>query len=157
MRIDDCFQIAGLYRAHRVQALVVCLVLCLPVAAPAAQTAAATAAWADNLSNLEADEALTLLNISRDLFPDPVLDDAAYMACIDPIDAAAADGQERAAIDNAMGLIDGAMRRMGHERYSDIADDYERTRMSKMLTEGRWLRQFRLRVGECLTARAGQG
>ncbi|MEX0958879.1 MAG: hypothetical protein WDZ63_06280 [Burkholderiales bacterium] len=156
MKTDDCFQIAGLFRAKRALALVVCLVFWLPVAAHTAQTAAATAAWADNLSNLEADEALTLFKLSRDLFPDPGLDDAAYMACIDPVDAAAADAQERAAIDNAMGLIDGAMRRMGHERYSDIADDYERTRMSKMLTEGRWLRQFRLRVGECLTARAGQ-
>lgn len=155
MKTDYCLPAARLSRAKCVSALIAVVSLWLPVTVPAAQPGAATVAWADGLSNLSADEALTLYNISRDLFPDAEAD-AAHMACIDKIDAAAADPQERAAIDNAMGLIAGAMRRMGHERYSDIADDYERGRMAKMLTEGRWLRQFRLGVGECLNARSGQ-
>jgi hypothetical protein len=154
MKPDSRSRCAGHPYAKGVAALLAAICLCLPLAAPAAQPDATTIAWADGMSNLTAQEALTLFSMSRDLFPHAGMADSTYMACIDPIDAAASDPQEKAAIDNAMGLIAGAMRRMGYETYSDIADDDERVRMSKMLTEGRWLRQFRLGVERCLAAQS---
>lgn len=156
MKPDSHSRRAGHSSAKGVAALLVAIGLSLPLAAPAAQPGAATIAWADGMTNLTAQEALTLFSLSRDLFPHAGMADSTYMACVDPIDAAASDPQEKAAIDNAMGLIDGAMRRLGYESYSQIADDDERVRMSKMLTEGRWLRQFRLGVERCLAGQSGR-
>jgi hypothetical protein len=125
-------------------------------AAPAAARADATiAAWAESRINLSAEEALTLQEIARDLFPDAGRAGIDYARCVDEVDVAAADPEERASIDNAMGLVQGALRRLGHARYGDIADDDERARMAKMLTEGRWLRKFRVGVGRCLAAGTG--
>ena len=73
-----------------------------------------------------------------------------YTVCSAPSDPAAADPQAKAALEESMELVEGATRRMGYGSYAEISDEYERLRLSKMLAESRWLRQFRKSVEQCL-------
>lgn len=119
---------------------------------PALAAAGETNAWAAGLKNLTPQQGLTLLVIARDLFPHDEIADSKYTACIDPVDTAAADPQEKAAVEDAMLMVAGATRRMGYQVYTEISDVDERMRMSKMLADGRWMRKFKKSVGECLDA-----
>ena len=125
--------------------------LCAPLSAAGGEAAA----WAQGLRHISAEDGLTLLRISHDLFPDSPRDDAAFRACIDGFDRAAADPDERAAIDDAMSMVLGASRRMGYMSYVEIADEYERPRLARMLADGRWMRGFRQGMQECLARRDG--
>jgi hypothetical protein len=90
------------------------------------------------------------LKIARDLVPHEELADSAYSACIDVQDKAAGDPAEKQAIDEALNLVDGASRRMGYRAYTEIADEYERLRLARMLGEGPWMRQFKHSLESCL-------
>ena len=114
-----------------------------------------TDAWAAGLKNLTPEQGLTLLKLTRDWFQDDELADSSYTVCIDPYDAAAGDAQTKGALEDALKLVQGASRRMGYTDYTDISDDYERIRMSKMLAEGGWMRQFKKSVEACLYAQPG--
>jgi hypothetical protein len=101
------------------------------------------------LQNFTAQQASTLLSIARDLFPQPGLNEADFQRCLAGVDAAVTE-EERAAIAEAMSVVDGALRRMGYRAYEDISDEYERVRMAKMLAEGRWMRGYRKSMEQCL-------
>lgn len=118
--------------------------------ATAAAKPAGAADWAASLRNLTPSQGQTLLALARDFFQHPELADAYYTVCIDPYDRAAADPQAKAALEESMDLVDGATRRMGYRSYADISDEYERVRLSKMLAESRWMRQFKKSVEQCL-------
>ncbi|MGH8631369.1 MAG: hypothetical protein ACREU7_11495 [Burkholderiales bacterium] len=111
---------------------------------------ASGADWAASLQNLTPVQGRTLLALARDFFQHPELSDSHYTVCIDPYDTAAADPQAKASLEESMELVKGASRRMGYDSYAEISDEYERLRLSKMLAEGRWLRQFKKSVGQCL-------
>jgi len=115
-----------------------------------AGTPAGRADWAASLRNLTPTQGRTLLALARDFFQHPELSDSHYTVCIDPYDKAAADPQVRTSLEESMDLVEGATRRMGYGAYAEISDEYERLRLSKMLAEGRWLRQFRKSVEQCL-------
>ncbi len=121
---------------------------CLLLAAPG--ITAIGAEWAAGLKNLTPAQGRTLLALARDFFPHPELADSHYTVCIDPYDDAAADPEAKGALEESMQVVEGASRRMGYKTYSEISDDYERLRLSKMLAEGRWLRQFKKSFEQCL-------
>jgi hypothetical protein len=106
--------------------------------------------WTAGLHHVTPQQARTLLALARDFFPHPELSDAHYTVCITPVDAAAADPQAKASMEDAMEVVEGATRRMGYTSYPDISDEYERLRLSKMLAEGRWMRQFKKSLEQCL-------
>lgn len=126
----------------------------IAVSAGAAAAAADTNAWAAGLSNMTPEQGRTLLIIARDLFQHEELADSNFTACIDPVDAAAGDPKEKAAIEGAMEMVAGASRRMGYKVFADIPHEDERIRLSKMLAEGRWLRQFKKSLESCLYGQA---
>jgi len=115
-----------------------------------AATSASGADWAASLRNLTPAQGRTLLALARDFFQHSELSDSNYTVCIDPYDNAAADPQVRTSLEESMDLVEGASRRMGYGSYAEISDEYERLRLSKMLAEGRWLRQFKKSVEQCL-------
>ena len=111
-------------------------------------------AWAAALKHLTPTQGRTLLHLTRDFFQHEELADSHYTRCIDPYDAAASDPQTKETIDESLKLVEGASRRMGYTAYTEISDDYERLRLAKMLAEGRWLRQFKKGVQQCLYGQA---
>jgi hypothetical protein len=116
-----------------------------PVAATAAE-------WTAELHSVTPEQGRTLLALARDFFQHPELPDAPYILCIAPVDAAASDSEAKASLADAMEVVEGATRRMGYTSYPDISDEYERLRLSKMLAEGRWMRQFKKSMEQCLYA-----
>jgi hypothetical protein len=104
--------------------------------------------------NLTAEEGRTLLSLARDFHPDE--EDARYIECMQPVDAAAADPEQKALMQEALSLAVGGVRRMGYTSYADITDDYERRRLAKMLAEGQWMRGFRADFGKCLERSAAR-
>jgi hypothetical protein len=99
--------------------------------------------------NLTAEEGRTLLSLARDFHPEE--EEARYLQCMQRVDAAAADPEQKAQMQEALSLAVGGVRRMGYTSYADITDDYERRRLAKMLAEGQWMRGFRKGLGECLS------
>jgi hypothetical protein len=120
--------------------------------AVSARAAESSNAWAAGLKNLTPEQGQTLLKIAHDLFPRDELADSKFTACIDPYDTAASDPQAKQAVEDALGMAEGAARRMGYKAYTDISDDDERERLAKMLAEGRWMRQFKKSLDTCLKA-----
>jgi len=118
----------------------------------AKEAAPATQAWAAGLKNLTPQQGQTLLQLARDLFPNPELADSNYTACVDPFDVAAGDPQAKAEMEEALKTVEGASRRMANTAYIDISDDEERLRLAKMLADGRWMRGFKKSIGACLDA-----
>jgi hypothetical protein len=116
----------------------------------AAAGSGGAADWVASLQNLTPAQGRTLLALARDFFQHPELSDSHYTVCIDPYDRAAADPQTRVSVEESMDIVAGATRRMGYGSYAEITDEYERLRLSKMLAEGRWLRQFRKSLEQCL-------
>jgi hypothetical protein len=55
-----------------------------------------------------------------------------------------------------MNMVEGALRRMGYQRYEDISDEYERVRMAKIFAERHWMRSFRDSMQRCLTGGSAQ-
>lgn len=132
------------------------IVVGLVISVSAVSAAAAEAsAWASSLENLTPAQGQTLLVIARDFFSSDELIDSNYTVCIDPYDAAAGDPQAKEALDGAMKTVEGASRRMGYTAYAEISDEYERTRLSKMLAETPWFRQFKKSLEACLDAQPG--
>lgn len=140
----------GGFLVRRARVLTICSAFVL--AAPALADDPVVA-WSANLKNLSAQDGRTLFAIAHDLFPGQAFSDARYMACIDAFDAAAADPAEKAAAEDAMSIVMGAVRRMGYQNYGDIADEQERVRMARMLAEGRWMRKFSKGMEQCLNGR----
>jgi hypothetical protein len=122
------------------------------IAVVAKETAPVTQAWAASLKNLTPQQGLTLLQLARDLFPNPELADSSYTQCIDPYDAAASDPQAKADMEEAFKTVEGASRRIANTAYINISDEDERLRLAKMLADGRWMRGFKKSVGACLDA-----
>jgi hypothetical protein len=133
---------------HRITLRAVLVAASAGLVLPAAAGSAAD--WTASLQNLTPAQGRTLLALARDFFQHPELPDGPYTVCIEPYDKAAADPQAKASLEESMDLVDGATRRMGYGSYADISDEYERLRLSKMLAEGRWLRQFKKSVEQCL-------
>jgi len=130
------------------------LILSASTLSLSADAAESASAWAAGLKNLTPEQGETLLRLARDLFPQEQLADSKFTACIDPYDAAASDPQTKQAIEDSIGMAEGAARRMGYKTYTGISDDEERERMAKMLAEGRWMRQFKKSLETCLKAEA---
>ncbi len=101
-------------------------------------------------THLTADQAQTLLALAHDYHPRNGVPESHYTSCLVPYDAQAGNVQGRQRMDEALGLIEGAVRRMGYTSYAAITDEYERTRLAKMLAEKQWMKQFRADVGQCL-------
>ncbi len=138
---------------RRASLLVVVLVGCVAsIPAVAKEAAPATQAWAAGLKNLTTQQGQTLLQLARDLFPNPELADSNYTVCVDPYDVAASDPQAKAEMEEAFKTVEGASRRMANTAYINISDDDERLRLAKMLADGRWMRGFKKSVGACLDA-----
>ena len=110
-------------------------------------------AWTSRLENLTPAQGMTLMKFARDLFPDESLDVSKFAACLMPYDAEAGDPQKKESILDSLKQIDGAAMRMGYKDYVGVSHEDERIRLSKMLVEGRGLRQFRKSVGQCLEAK----
>jgi hypothetical protein len=70
--------------------------------------------------------------------------------CIAPYDAQAGNAQDKQTMDDAIALVEGAVRRMGCPSYPASTDDYERMRLVTILAEKGWMKQFRIGVGQCL-------
>jgi len=137
---------------HHIASMLTAGVLGLLLPALSSQAADSSSAWAASLKNLTPEQGETLLKLGHDLFPHDEIPDAKLTACIDPVDAAAGDPQSKQAVDDALGIVEGAARRMGYKTYTDISDDDERERLAKMLAEGRWMRQFKKSLEACLKA-----
>jgi hypothetical protein len=132
---------ASLLRTSTARAVTALSLLC------AVQAAAQPAA---KFTNLTLAQAQTLLALARDYHPREGLPESQYASCIAPYDVQAGNAQDRQRMDEALVLVDGAVRRMGYTSYAAITDDYERTRLARMLGEKRWIKQFRTEVGQCL-------
>lgn len=115
--------------------------------------AEAAHAWAAGLKKLTTVQGMTLMKFARDLFPDEGLEESKFASCLTPYDAEAGDPQKREPLLDSLKQIDGAAMRMGYKDYVGVSDEDERIRLSKMLAEGRGLRQFKKSVGQCLEAR----
>lgn len=124
------------------------------MATPGGPVVAAEAAdaWAAGLKNLTPEQGKTLLKFARDLFPDEGLQELKFTACLAPYDAEAGDPQKMETLLDSLKQIDGAAMRMGYRDYVGVTHEDERIRLSKMLAEGRSLRQFKKSVGQCLDA-----
>jgi hypothetical protein len=116
----------------------------------------AMSAGAAETRNFSPEQARTLHAIARDLFPQPELSDADFDRCILQADANAGSEQDREDIAGAMNMVEGALRRMGYQRYEDISDEYERVRMAKIFAERHWMRSFRDSMQRCLTGGSAQ-
>jgi hypothetical protein len=101
-------------------------------------------------THLTAEQAQTLLALARDYHPREGVAESHYTSCIAPYDMQAGNAQDRHSMDEALVLVEGAVRRMGYPSYAAITDDYERMRLAKMLAEKQWMKQFRADVGQCL-------
>jgi hypothetical protein len=112
--------------------------------------AQATAQPPAKFINLTPGQAQTLLALAHDYHPRDGVAESQYAGCIAPYDVQAGNAQDRQRMDEALMLVDGAVRRMGYTSYAAIVDDYERTRLAKMLGERQWMKQFRTEVGQCL-------
>jgi hypothetical protein len=111
---------------------------------------AAQAAQPAKFTNLTPEQAQTLLALAHDYHPRDAVPESHYTDCVAPYDRQAANAQDREPIDEALSLVEGAVRRMGYRNYAEITDDYERMRLAKMLGEKQWMKQFRVEVGQCL-------
>lgn len=109
-----------------------------------------TAQPAARFANLTPEQVQTLLALAHDYHPRDGVAESHYTSCIAAYDVQAGNTQERQRMDQALVLVDGAVRRMGYPSYAAIADDYERMRLAQMLAEKQWMRQFRSDVGQCL-------
>ena len=92
----------------------------------------------------------TLLALAHDYHPRDGVGESSYATCIAPYDAPAGNAQDKQSMDDAMALVEGAVRRMGYPSYPAITDDYERMRLATILAEKGWMKQFRIDVGQCL-------
>jgi hypothetical protein len=101
-------------------------------------------------THLTAEQAQTLLALAHDYHPRDGVPESHYTSCLAPYDAQAGNAQDRQRMDEALGLVEGAVRRMGYTSYAGITDEYERMRLAKMLAEKQWMKQFRAEVGQCL-------
>ena len=137
---------------HQVASVLTAGVLGLVLPALSSQAADSSSAWAAGLKNLTPEQGETLLMLGHDLFPHDEIPDAKLTTCIDPVDAAAGDPQAKQSLDDALGIVEGAARRMGYKTYTEISDEDERERLAKMLAEGRWMRQFKKSLEACLKA-----
>jgi hypothetical protein len=109
----------------------------------------------EGFRNLTADQAQTLVSLARDFLRDEDTPAERYRACLVPLDGRVGDPQHKERMDEALKVVEGAVRRMGYSRYPDITDDYERRRLGKMLGEGAWMREFRAEMSKCLEEPAG--
>ena len=110
----------------------------------------ATAQPAAKFANLTSEQAQTLLALAHDYHPRDGVAESQYTTCIRPYDVQAGNAQDRQSMDEALALVEGAVRRMGYPSYAAITDEYERMRLAKMLAEKQWMKQFRIDVGLCL-------
>lgn len=110
----------------------------------------ATAQPAAKFAKLTPEQVQTLLALAHDYHPRDGVGESNYATCIAPYDAQAGNAQDRQSMDDAMALVEGAVRRMGYPSYPAITDDYERMRLATMLAEKGWMKQFRIDVGQCL-------
>jgi hypothetical protein len=109
------------------------------------------AAWPDSLQNLTAEQGNTLLQMARDLLPAEQQADARIGVCLSRVDAAASEAIYKQGLADSVKLAGiAAHRRTGDRRYIDIANNSERVRLAKMLSEGGWLRQFRVQLTACM-------
>jgi hypothetical protein len=102
--------------------------------------------------NLTPEQGRALLALARDFDAQEDHEAAAYDRCVARYDAQARDPGGRQPIEEALKMVKGAARRMGHERYADISDQDERLRLAKMLSERGWLKSFRAEISACLGA-----
>ena len=139
---------------HPARSRIVILAAALSTLLAATPVVAAEAAnvWAAGLKNLTPAQGRTLMKFARDLFPDEGLEESKFTACLTPYDAEAGDPQKREPLLDSLKQIDGAAMRMGYKDYVGVGDEDERIRLSRMLAEGRGLRQFKKSVGQCLEA-----
>lgn len=94
-----------------------------------------------------------LLQITRDWVAPDKTGDAQIIACLGPVDALAADSEFRKGLEESVNLAGiAARRRTGDRSYLEIKDNAERVRMARLLAEGRWLRQLRLKLESCLAS-----
>ena len=107
--------------------------------------------------NLTADQVQTLAALARDYASADDTADAQLAACIRPYDEKAADATEKERVEDALKMVEGTARRLGYTSYLEISDDHERRRLSKMLAEGPWMRQFRSDMERCLAGGADPG
>ncbi len=110
----------------------------------------AVAQPAAKFAKLSREQVQTLLALAHDYHPRDGAGESNYATCIAPYDAQAGNAQDKQSMDEAMALMEGAVRRMGYPSYPAITDDYERMRLATMLAEKGWMKQFRIDVGECL-------
>jgi len=110
----------------------------------------ATAQPAAKFANLTPERSQTLLALAHDYHPRDGVAESHYTTCIGPYDVQAGNAQDRQSMDEALALVEGAVRRMGYPSYAAITDEYERIRLAKMLAEKAWMKQFRIDVGQCL-------
>jgi len=101
-------------------------------------------------TNLTPEQAQTLLALAHDYHQRDGVPESHYTSCIAPYDVQAGNAEDRQRMDEALMLVEGAVRRMGYPSYAAITDDYERLRLAKMLGEKQWMKQFRVEVGQCL-------
>jgi hypothetical protein len=113
-------------------------------------TLQAIAQSAAKFTHLTAEQAQTLLALAHDYHPRDGVPESHYASCLAPYDAQAGNAQDRQRMDEALGLVEGAVRRMGYTSYAAITDEYERMRLAKILAEKQWMKQFRTEVGQCL-------
>lgn len=112
--------------------------------------AAVMAQSAAKFTQLAPDQVQTLLALARDYHPRDGVPESHYTNCLAPYDAQAGNAQDKQRMDEALGLVEGAVRRMGYTSYTAITDEYERMRLAKMLAEKQWMKQFRADIGQCL-------
>jgi hypothetical protein len=113
-------------------------------------TAQALAQTGAKFMHLTADQAQTLLALAHDYHPRGGVPESHYTGCLAPYDAQAGNAQDRQRLDDALNLVEGAVRRMGYTSYAAITDEYERMRLAKTPAERQWMKQFRADVGQCL-------
>jgi hypothetical protein len=113
-------------------------------------TAQAMAQSGAKFTHLTADQAQTLLALAHDYHPRDGVPESHYTSCLAPYDAQAGNAQDRQRMDQALGVVEGAVRRMGYTSYAAITDEYERMQLAKTLAEKQWMKQFRADVGQCL-------
>lgn len=106
--------------------------------------------WTSSLKSFSAEQGKVLLQLARDLFAHKELQDAEYVRCLAPVDAAAGDDKAKEEWAESFKMILGASRRMGYNSYLEFVDAEERARIGKQLVDGRWLRQFKNEFRSCL-------
>ena len=110
----------------------------------------AAAQPAAKFAKLTPQQVHTLLALAHDYHPRDGVSESSYATCIAPYEVPVGNAQDKQSMEDAMALVEGAVRRMGYPSYPAISDDYERMRLATVLAEKGWMKQFRIDVGQCL-------